>query len=575
MAAGPAGRAAREPGQSLTAAAISGVVRASGDLAVFPAHQNSFAPLKWLHAGAAGASEFDMAKSSKAPTKSESPAPSTGYTVLARRYRSRDFDELIGQEPIARTLKNAIASGRIAHAYLFCGTRGVGKTSMARIFAKAINVTDNLTEKDRIADAILRGDDLDVIEIDAASNRGVGNVRDLIANAVISPARCPYKIYIIDEVHMLTGEAFNALLKTMEEPPAHVKFILCTTDPHKVPATIQSRCQRFDFRPLPATTIAQQLRHVLDAEGIKAEDAAVAHIARLGCGSMRDALSLLDRALSVGEKNITAAMLEEMLGLPDRTLISAVVNAIAAGDAAAGLKAADAVLRAGVSVEQALEALAEHLRTLMIVTLCGGDSELLELSEVPIEEAQQQAKSFDSAALVHAIAMCDAAARNAARSSASRAMFDAIIVRLCLAEHFADIGALMNGKAPASAPSKAAGARTLTPPPAVAEPKKKDQPVVEVTARSTPAAVAPPKPTPRTMAPAPAPARSAEPEDKLETAMSIPAVRMTMELFRGQIVDVQPVRKAIAAETTEPDADDIPAEAATFFDDPSAADEEH
>ena len=169
-----------------------------------------------------------------------------GYTVLARRYRSRNFEELIGQEPIARTLQNAIASGRTAHAYLFCGTRGVGKTSTARIFAKALNVTPELAQAEAIGNAILRGEDLDVIEIDAASNRGIDNARELIANAGISPARSPYKIYIIDEVHALTKDAFNALLKIMEEPPTHVKFILCTTDPHKVPATIQSRCQRFD-----------------------------------------------------------------------------------------------------------------------------------------------------------------------------------------------------------------------------------------------------------------------------------------------------------------------------------------
>src|SRR5262249_31424325 len=190
-----------------------------------------------------------MASKSKSPATTR-PQGSAGYTVLARRYRSRDFDEIIGQEPIARTLQNAIKTNRVAHAYLFCGTRGVGKTSMARIFAKALNATDDLKEQEAIGEAILRGDDLDVIEIDAASNRGIDSARDLIAGAGLSPTRSPYKIYIIDEVHQLTKEAFNALLKTMEEPPAHVKFILCTTEAQKVPATIQSRCQRFDFRPI-------------------------------------------------------------------------------------------------------------------------------------------------------------------------------------------------------------------------------------------------------------------------------------------------------------------------------------
>ncbi|MEY2712613.1 MAG: polymerase subunit tau, partial [Planctomycetota bacterium] len=196
----------------------------------------------------------------KARSEQEAPAAGgTGYVVLARRYRSRDFGEVVGQEPIARTLQNAIRLGRTAHAYLFCGTRGVGKTSMARIFARALNQDGALAEGEEIGNAILRGEDLDVIEIDGASNRGIDDARDLIAGAGLAPTRGRYRIYIIDEVHMLTTPAFNALLKTMEEPPAHVKFILCTTEPHKVPQTIQSRCQRFDFRNIPTKQIAAHL----------------------------------------------------------------------------------------------------------------------------------------------------------------------------------------------------------------------------------------------------------------------------------------------------------------------------
>jgi DNA polymerase-3 subunit gamma/tau len=186
------------------------------------------------------------------------------YTVLARRYRSQDFDQLVGQEAIARTLQAAIDSSRVAHAYLFCGTRGVGKTSTARIFAKALNGSaaqkKGSKSGEEIDNAIMSGKDTDVIEIDAASNNSVDQARELIANSVYRPMRGPYKIYIIDEVHMLSTAAFNALLKTMEEPPEHVKFILCTTDPHKVPATIQSRCQRFDFRNIPVSNIAEHLK---------------------------------------------------------------------------------------------------------------------------------------------------------------------------------------------------------------------------------------------------------------------------------------------------------------------------
>ncbi|MHC4946662.1 MAG: DNA polymerase III subunit gamma/tau [Planctomycetota bacterium] len=370
------------------------------------------------------------------------------YTVLARRYRSTSFDELVGQEPIARTLRNAIASNRTAHAYLFCGTRGVGKTSMARIFARALNVSDDLAEADAIAEAILRGDDLDVIEIDGASNRGINEARDLIASAGLAPARCRYRIYIIDEVHMLTREAFNALLKTMEEPPSHVKFILCTTEPVKVPATIQSRCQRFDFRPIPARHIAAHLHAVLSDEQVEAEEALVQQVARLGRGSMRDALSLLDRLIATGQHPLTVAGLDEMLGLPDHALVAGVVDAVAAGDAVAALEGGGRLLDTGISVETALELLAEHLRTLMLVAAGAGAAEMLELTDDAVEAASAQARHFDAPALVHMIAVCDAVARNARHSAIGRALYDAALVRLATAEREADIRRLLAGDVP-------------------------------------------------------------------------------------------------------------------------------
>ena len=365
------------------------------------------------------------------------------YTVLARRYRSRDFDELVGQEPIARTLRNAIESDRTAHAYLFTGTRGVGKTSMARIFAKALNVSDDLAEADQIAEAILRGDDLDVVEIDGASNRGIGEARDLIANSGLSPARCRYKIYIIDEVHQITKDAFNALLKTMEEPPAHVKFILCTTEPQKVPATIQSRCQRFDFRPLSSARIAEQLRHILTSEGLEADDDVVAQIARLGRGSMRDALSLLDRLLAAGEPKLTSALLEQMLGLPDHAMIERVVQSIADADPADALERGDELLASGCSIDQALETLIEHLRDLLIVSSCGPESTLVELPDEARQEAQRVAAQFETSSLLYMIALCESAARNARGASTARSLFDAAIVRLALREQLTDAAALL------------------------------------------------------------------------------------------------------------------------------------
>src|SRR5213082_791811 len=259
---------------------------------------------------------------------------SMSYTVLARRYRSRTFDEVIGQEHVAQTLKRAIESGRIAHAYLFCGTRGTGKTSMARILAKALNCasvdkpTNEPCGKCDSCLAIARGDDIDVIEIDAASNTGVDNIREVIENAQYRPARSRFKVYIIDEVHMLSKSAFNALLKTLEEPPSHVKFILATTEPEKVLPTILSRCQRYDFRNIPTREIAKHLRDICGQEKIEADDDALLLVAKAGAGSMRDSLSLLDRLLSIGEKHVTVELVEQLLGLPKSQLIFDLAAAI-------------------------------------------------------------------------------------------------------------------------------------------------------------------------------------------------------------------------------------------------------
>jgi DNA polymerase III subunit gamma/tau len=362
------------------------------------------------------------------------------YTVLARRYRSRSFDEVVGQEPIANTLLNAVKAGRVAHAYLFCGTRGVGKTTVARLFAKALN-----GGAPDVDDAIMQGRDTDTIEIDAASNTGVDNVRDLIANAAYRPLRGKFKVYIIDEVHMLSTSAFNALLKTMEEPPEHVKFILCTTDPQKVPATIQSRCQRFDFRNIPAALIARHLAAVVKQEGLAAEPELLQQIARLGNGSMRDSLSLLDRVLATGEKKLTLALLGQLLGLPDRELIAALVAAFADSDPAAALQRNDELLQRGISVDQLLDTLLGRLRDLMILAACGPATTLVDLSDASRESEAALAARFDAAGLVHMIALCENVQRAAKNSAVPRALLDALIVRLAMTEKLADVTALGAG----------------------------------------------------------------------------------------------------------------------------------
>lgn len=376
------------------------------------------------------------------------------YTVLARRYRSRSFDEVVGQEPIARTLKAAIEGNRVAHAYLFCGTRGVGKTSMARIFANALN---NPKDDDAVMQAILQGRDTDVIEIDGASNNSVEGARDLIANSVYRPMRGPYKVYIIDEVHMLSTAAFNALLKTMEEPPEHVKFILCTTEAHKVPPTIQSRCQRFDFRNISTGAIAEHLAAVVKKEKLSADAELVHAVARLGNGSMRDALSLMDRLMASGEKKLTTKLLEELLGLPDREVMGHLIDALAEADAKAALEHADALLEKGTSVDQVIEALLGRLRDLMVLCACGEKTELVDLSDQARSAEAARAKNFDAAGVVHMIALCENVQRAAKSSPMPRALFDALVVRLAMTEKLADVTAVIARQGPAMAVGSAGG----------------------------------------------------------------------------------------------------------------------
>jgi DNA polymerase-3 subunit gamma/tau len=404
------------------------------------------------------------------------------YTVLARRYRSTTFDEIVGQEHIAQPLKKAIESERIAHAYLFCGTRGTGKTSTARILAKALNcqASDGPTPtpcgKCDSCQSIARGDDIDVIEIDAASNTGVDNVREIIENSQYRPARSRFKIYIIDEVHMLSKSAFNALLKTLEEPPSHVKFILATTEPEKVLPTILSRCQRYDFRNISSREIAGHLKEICKKEKIKADDLALALVARAGAGSMRDALSLLDRLLSVGEKHLTVEGIEQLLGLPRAQLIFDLAGAIGSGDIKAVLSQANSIINAGQSADGLLAAMIEHLRNLLIAKTCGADSPLLDIPGLTSKELGAQAEKFDAIALSQDIAILEELRRNQRQSQTGRAMLDATLVRLALATQFRSIGELLPqvaalGNNPGDGSNASAAAQ-----------KKKPEPVAEAQA---------------------------------------------------------------------------------------------
>jgi DNA polymerase-3 subunit gamma/tau len=383
------------------------------------------------------------------------------YTVLARKYRSGNFDELIGQEHIARTLRKAIESGRIAHAYLFCGTRGTGKTSTARILAKCLiceksdKPTPNPCGECASCKAIARGDDIDVIEIDAASNTGVDNVRDIIANAGFRPARSRFKVYIIDEVHMLSKAAFNALLKTLEEPPEHVKFILATTEPEKVLPTILSRCQRYDFRNIPTREIVGHLKTIAKSEKIDADEEALFLVAKAGAGSMRDSLSLLDRLLSVGEKTLSVEMIEQLLGLPRSQLIFDLAQAIGEAKVGEVLAQADRIIANGLSPDTLIASLIDHLRNLLIIRTCGADSTLVEVPGIALEDLQAQANQFDAIVLAQDIALLEELRRQLRTTQAGRALLDASLVRLALAEQFTQIGELLNATEGNSAPGAA------------------------------------------------------------------------------------------------------------------------
>ena len=371
-----------------------------------------------------------------------------GYLVLARKYRSKSFDEVVGQEPIARTLTNAIESGRIAHAYLFTGTRGVGKTTMARILSKALNCLDSDGPTPRpcnecdACSRIARGDDVDVIEIDGASNRGIDEIRELRANSIFRPSRCRFKVYYIDEVHMLTKEAFNALLKTLEEPPGHVKFIFATTEPEKVPATILSRCQRYDFRSIPTALIAGHLKTVCEAEKVEADDDALFRVARAAGGSMRDGLSLLDQLLASGGR-VADAEGVGLLGTPPDEQTIGIAQAIADNNAAGALAGLDAVLNGGVTLIGAMVGIGEVFRNMMLSATCGPDSELVELPEAQRKAVAELAGRFSMPVLVQAVGILHTAAGNVRTSSMARAVAEAAMVRLAEAEKFVDPASLI------------------------------------------------------------------------------------------------------------------------------------
>jgi len=325
------------------------------------------------------------------------------YQVIARKYRPQRFADVVGQEHVTQTLSNAITQNRIAHAYLFVGPRGTGKTTIARIFAKCLNCTDgpkvDFPEDDPRAKEIAEGRSMDVLEIDGASNRGIDEVRELRETVKYAPASSRFKIYIIDEVHMLTKEAFNALLKTLEEPPAHVKFMFATTEPEKVLPTILSRCQRFDLRRIPSALIVKHLSEIARKEDVQIDDAALYAIARGADGGMRDAESTLDQLISFCGKTIAEADVLSMFGLAARGQILELAAAIMAGETEKALRLLNDLAQQGKDISRLVSELLGHFRNLLIFQVSRGDLRMIEVSEAEVAALKEQSARLHADAL--------------------------------------------------------------------------------------------------------------------------------------------------------------------------------
>lgn len=435
------------------------------------------------------------------------------YVVVARRYRPQNFQQLVGQSQVAQALHNAIATNRVGHAYLFTGARGVGKTSTARIFAKALNCERGPTSEPcnecEICQSITSGDDVDVIEIDGASNRGIDEIRQLRSNVNVRPSRARFKIYIIDEVHMLTTPAFNALLKTLEEPPEHVKFFFCTTDPEKIPITVLSRCQRFDFPPVEAADIVERLRFIVQSEGSEADDDALQLLARRAAGSMRDSQSLLEQLLAFSDGKITLDEVHRMLGSARGGQLGELAAALAARDAAQALTLLDTAIQEGADAGQLSNQLLGYFRD-MLAAAVGCHPDLL-LNVAPEDHAQltETGRQTGVATLLAIVQLLDQAMTRMRQSVHVRTLLEVALVRICQLQELDDVSQLVanlrDGLPPAAAPvvrspavsSPASSGPASSAPPAAGAPDESSAKRAEQVSRETESAAeanpAPPK----------------------------------------------------------------------------------
>ncbi len=356
------------------------------------------------------------------------------YLVLARKWRPQTFEEVVGQRHITQTLQNAISQKRVAHAFLFAGARGIGKTSTARILAKALNCETgpnvNPCNHCSICEEITNGTSLDVIEIDGASNRGIDEIRELRENVRYTPAKSRYKIYIIDEVHMLTREAFNALLKTLEEPPPHIIFIFATTEPHKIPATILSRCQRYDFKRIPLREVIESLKRIVEKEKIQIHPRGLLSLAQESGGSMRDAQSLLDQVISYAGENIRDEDIAEVLGLIDWQVLNDTIEAIASKNIERCMEIVENIYHFGYDLQYFCRELLQYLRNLILIKVSQRPKGLIELSGEELEIYKNQAEKFQFDQLNHLFSLLLKGEQEIAQSIFPRTMLEMTLIRM-------------------------------------------------------------------------------------------------------------------------------------------------
>jgi DNA polymerase-3 subunit gamma/tau len=479
------------------------------------------------------------------------------YQVIARKYRPQRFADVVGQEHVTQTLANAIGQSRIAHAYLFCGPRGTGKTTVARIFAKCLNCTGgpkvDFADDDPRCQEITEGRSIDVLEIDGASNNGVEQVRELRETVKYAPASSKFKIYIIDEVHMLSTAAFNALLKTLEEPPEHVKFMFATTDPEKVLPTILSRCQRFDLRRIPVSLITEHLGYIAKKENVSIDGEALHAIARGADGGMRDAESALDQLISFCGNKIVESDVLSMFGLTARSQVVALAGAILQGEAETALRELNELARHGKDLGRLLSDLLNHFRNLLIFQVSKGDLKLLEVSETEAANLKEQSNTAGAETLTRLMEVLTEAEGRLRDATSKKIFLEVALLKTIQARSAVSIDVVlrqlhqMRGEG-------SGGATPVIPVPAPATPSSR--PISPATAPKSPASISNPAPPP------PAPAKTAKPSPEAAPSGSPPlaasavvdlaqlwkdlldAVGRASPFTRGYLVEAHPVSLA-------------------------------